>query len=183
MNVKSLSIEGLLILEPSVFTDHRGYFMEPFNQQRFQEATGLEVNFVQDNESGSLANTMRGLHFQIPPAQQGKLVRVCHGAVLDIAVDLRTDSPTFGQHQSVILSAKNRLQFWIPPGFAHGFLTLEDQTIFSYKCTGFYNKECERNLLWNDPDLGIDWGNEEPVISDKDAEATPWQSFESPFTL
>jgi dTDP-4-dehydrorhamnose 3,5-epimerase len=110
-------------------------------------------------------------------------VRVCHGAVLDIAVDLRTDSPTFGQHQSVILSAKNKLQFWIPPGFAHGFLTLEDQTVFSYKCTGFYNKECERNLLWNDPGLGIDWGNEDPVISDKDAEATPWQSFESPFTL
>lgn len=183
MNVRSLSIEGLLVLEPSVFTDHRGYFIEPFNQNVFKEATGLDVTFVQDNESGSIKHTMRGLHFQVPPAEQGKLVRVCRGAVLDIAVDLRTDSPTFGQHQSVILSAQNKLQFWIPPGFAHGFLTLEDDTIFTYKCTGFYNKECERSLLWDDPDLGIDWGIEAPVISEKDAKATPWQSFESPFTL
>ena len=183
MKVRSVSIEGLLIIEPRVFEDDRGYFMEPFNERTFKEATGLSVDFVQDNESGSVDNTLRGLHFQVPPAQQGKLVRASRGAVLDVAVDLRVDSPTFGQHKAVVLSAENKLQFWIPPGFAHGFLTLEENTIFNYKCTGFYSQENEVSLRWDDPDLGIDWGIENPVISEKDRNAPLWSSFDSPFTL
>lgn len=182
MTVHSTPIEGLLLIEPSVFRDERGYFFECFNAQRFQEATGLEVNFVQDNESCSGANTLRGLHFQVPPADQGKLVRVTRGVALDVAVDLRKGSPTFGQHHSVLLSAANKLQFWVPPGFAHGFLTLEDDTIFSYKCSGYYNKEAERSLKWDDPDLGIDWGIDSPVVSEKDASAGAFAAFDSPFT-
>jgi dTDP-4-dehydrorhamnose 3,5-epimerase len=181
MTIHSTPIDGLLIIEPSVFRDDRGYFFESFNAESFKEATGLDTAFVQDNESGSAAHTLRGLHFQVPPAEQGKLVRVTKGAALDVAVDLRKGSPTFGQHHSVLLSAANKVQFWIPPGFAHGFLTLEDDTIFSYKCTGFYNKDAERTLKWDDPDLGIDWGVEEPIVSAKDAAAGAFNDFESPF--
>ncbi|WP_306639520.1 dTDP-4-dehydrorhamnose 3,5-epimerase [Sanyastnella coralliicola] len=181
MKVSSTPIEGLLVIEPSVFRDDRGYFFEPFNDRRFHEATGLDVTFVQDNESLSKAYTVRGLHFQEPPVPQGKLVRVSRGKAFDVAVDLRKESPTFGQHHMVLLSEENKLQFWIPPGFAHGFLTLEDDTVFSYKCTGYYAPECERTLRWNDPILAIDWGVEEPLISEKDADAPGWTEYESPF--
>lgn len=181
MTISSTPIDGLLVIEPRVFSDDRGYFFEPYNEQRFQEATGLALNFVQDNESMSDAYTVRGLHFQEPPAPQGKLVRVSSGSALDVAVDLRRDSATFGQYHMVLLSAERKNQFWIPEGFAHGFLTLEDRTIFSYKCTGYYAPECERTLRWDDPDLDIDWGVENPIISPKDAEAGLWKDYESPF--
>lgn len=182
MIIHSTPIEGLLIVEPDVFSDDRGYFMESFNARRFEEHTGIALQFVQDNESGSVKHTLRGLHFQAPPYEQGKLVRISKGAALDVAVDIRKESPTFGQHHSVVLSADNKLQFWIPPGFAHGFLTLEDDTVFTYKCTGYYHKGSEYALRWNDPDLGIDWGIEDPILSPKDSEAPLFATFESPFT-
>lgn len=181
MIVHSTAIDGVLVLEPEVYTDERGYFFEPFNAKRFASLTGVRVGFVQDNESQSNAGTLRGLHFQRPPYEQGKLVRVVHGAVLDVAVDLRVGSPTFGQHASVVLSAANRLQLWIPPGFAHGFLALENASIVSYKCSGYYNREAELGLRWDDPDLGIDWGVEQPLLSAKDAAAPLFAEFDSPF--
>ncbi len=182
MTIHSTPIEGLLIIEPAVFSDDRGFFMESFNVRRFEEHTGLRPSFVQDNESGSVKHTLRGLHFQVPPHDQGKLVRVSRGAALDVAVDLRIGSPTFGQHHSVMLSASNKLQYWIPPGFAHGFLTLEDDTLFTYKCTAYYHKASDWALRWNDPSLGIDWGIADPLLSDKDREAPLFADFESPFT-
>lgn len=181
MKVTSLPIEGLLIIEPDVYADSRGYFFEPYNERRFREHTGLELKFVQDNESYSGANTLRGLHFQVPPSPMGKLVRVTRGAALDVAVDIRKGSPTYGQHQSVLLSQENKKQFWVPPGFAHGFLTLEEPTVFSYKCTGFYDQPCDRALRWNDPDLGIDWGIDDPILSEKDLNAPFLKDFDSPF--
>lgn len=181
MTLRTTPLDGLLLIEPSVFTDDRGYFFEPFNAARFQSLTGLKVEFVQDNESMSHRHTLRGLHFQVPPAEQGKLVRVTRGAVLDVAVDLRNGSPTFGQHYAVELNEVNKLQLWIPPGFAHGLLTLDDQTIFSYKCTGYYSKENDRALKWNDPDLGIDWGVNDILISEKDRNAPYFNTFVTPF--
>lgn len=181
MEVKRTPIEGLLVIEPRVFDDDRGYFFETFNLEKFNEATGLRPDFVQDNESFSSANVMRGLHFQVPPKAQAKLVRVTRGSVLDVAVDLRKGSPTYGQHQGIKLSAENKKQFYIPEGFAHGFLTLEENTIFSYKCTDFYSNECEQALRWNDPELNIDWGDVDPVVSEKDRNAPLWSSFSSPF--
>ena len=167
MRIITTPIEGLLELEPAVFQDARGYFFESWNEQKFR-AAGLDFQFVQDNESCSEKGVLRGLHFQVAPHAQGKLVRVVRGAVLDVAVDIRPNSATYGQHHALVLSAENKKQFWIPPGFAHGFLTLEDNTIFAYKCTDYYHKDSERSLLWNDPALGIDWGNENPTLSDKD---------------
>lgn len=181
MTIHSTPIEGLLIIEPDVFSDERGFFMESFNINRFEKHTGIQPDFVQDNESGSVKHTLRGLHFQVPPHVQGKLVRVSHGAALDVAVDLRRGSPTFGQHHSVMLSASNKLQYWIPPGFAHGFLTLADNTLFTYKCTGYYEKTSEWALRWDDPELGIDWGIDNPLLSSKDREAPLFADFESPF--
>lgn len=183
MIVSSTGIEGLLLIEPTVHRDRRGYFFEPFNARKFQEATDLHPDFVQDNESMSDKGILRGLHFQVPPAAQGKLVRVTRGAVLDLVVDLRVGSPTFGRHLSVVLSEANKLQLWIPPGFAHGFLTLENHTIFSYKCTEYYTPACERVIAYNDPHLGIDWGVDDPIVSEKDAAGTPFAAFESPFTF
>lgn len=174
-------LEGLWILEPKVFGDHRGYFMESFQSEKFEAETGHKVNFVQDNESLSTKGVLRGLHFQKPPYAQGKLVRVISGAVLDVAVDIRKDSPTYGKHQSIVLTGENKTQFYIPPGFAHGFLTLEDNTLFSYKCTDFYHPESEGSLAWFDQDLGIEWGDIAPVISDKDKDAGSFASFTSPF--
>jgi dTDP-4-dehydrorhamnose 3,5-epimerase len=168
MKIVRSHIEGLLIIEPKVFTDDRGYFFESFNSLKFQEATGVSIDFVQDNESMSDKNVLRGLHFQIPPHAQDKLVRVVRGSVMDVAVDLRKDSPTFGEYEKVLLSAENKKQFFVPKGFAHGFVVLEDHTIFSYKCSEFYNRECERSLRWNDPTIGIDWEIENPTLSDKD---------------
>lgn len=181
MNIETTHIDGLLIIDPTVFEDERGLFFESFNEKRFASKTGLtDVEFVQDNQSESKANVLRGLHFQAPPHQQGKLVRVVKGKVLDVAVDIRKTSPTYGEYHSVILSDSNKKMFWIPPGFAHGFLTIEP-SIFCYKCAGYYNKESEGSLLWNDRDLNIDWGISNPLLSEKDSQAPKFKNFESPF--
>ena len=174
-------IEGLLMVRPQVHADDRGQFVETWNQRRFDEAVGREVRFVQSNQSRSQKHVLRGLHFQAPPNGQGKLVRVSQGLALDVAVDLRKDSPTFGQHWAVELSPGNGIQFWIPEGFAHGFLALEEDTVFEYMCTEFYAPQSEQSLLWNDPLLGIDWGVEAPRVSDKDAAASSFEAFDSPF--
>lgn len=174
-------IEGLLLIEPRVFEDQRGYFFESFNAQSWQEFTDEAPTFVQDNESMSQKGVLRGLHFQKPPFAQGKLVRVTQGAVLDVAVDLRKGSPTYGQHHKVLLSAQNKLLFYIPPGFAHGFVALEDNTQFNYKCTNYYNKESEGCINWKDQTLNIDWGVIDPIISEKDQICEDFISFVTPF--
>lgn len=167
MEIRDTPIAGLKIVQPKVWGDARGHFFESYSEAAFKEA-GLPTDFVQDNQSLSAKGILRGLHFQKPPYAQGKLVRVIKGAVLDVVVDLRSSSPTYGQHHSIELNEDNKTMFWVPPGFAHGFLTLADDTIFVYKVTGLYNKESEGGLLWNDPALGIDWGIENPLLSDKD---------------
>ncbi|MDD2989150.1 MAG: dTDP-4-dehydrorhamnose 3,5-epimerase [Zoogloea sp.] len=168
MNVVQTAIPGLLILEPKVFGDSRGFFMESFNARAFQEATGLEVNFVQDNHSRSGKGVLRGLHYQIEQAQ-GKLVRVVRGSVLDVAVDLRKASPTFGKWEGVELSEENSRQLWIPPGFAHGFLVTSEWADFLYKTTDYYAPQFERSLAWNDPTVGVVWPlTGEPQLSAKD---------------
>lgn len=181
MEIIQTKIPDLLILKPRVFADARGYFFESYNKELFLK-NSIDQNFVQDNESKSSKGVLRGLHFQRPPFTQGKLVRVIKGAVLDVAVDLRKNSPTYGQWETIELTEENKLMYWVPPGFAHGFLTLEDDTIFSYKCTSVYNKESEGSLLWNDPDLNINWGKSiSPLLSDKDKEAPLFKNFDSPF--
>lgn len=181
MNIIKPEIEGLLIITPRVFEDERGAFMESFNKQKFNEAVGREVNFVQDNQSVSKKGVLRGLHFQSPPFAQGKLVRVIKGAVIDVAVDIRKNSPTYGDYVAVELTAKNNEQFWIPEGFAHGFVALEDETTFLYKCTNYYAPQSEGTLLWNDPTLNIDWGISNPIISEKDAIGQEFSNFVSDF--
>ena len=181
MNIIKPDIEGLLILTPRVFEDERGAFMESFNKQKFNEAVGREVNFVQDNQSVSKKGVLRGLHFQSPPFAQGKLVRVIKGSVIDIAVDIRKNSPTYGDYVAVELTAENNEQFWIPEGFAHGFVALEDETTFLYKCTNYYAPQSEGTLLWNDPTLNIDWGISDPIISEKDAIGQEFSNFVSDF--
>ncbi len=156
MNIIQTGIEGLLIIEPKVFGDERGYFFESYSERDFTEAVG-PVKFVQDNESKSRYGVLRGLHFQKEPYAQAKLVRVVSGAVLDVAVDLRKGSPTFGQHFSVELTGENHRQFFIPKGFAHGFCVLSEEVVFQYKCDEFYHPEAEGGIAWNDPDLAIDW--------------------------
>ena len=164
------AIPGVLIIEPKVFGDDRGFFFESFNAERFREVTGLNVEFVQDNHSKSQKNVLRGLHYQIAPKAQGKLVRVVHGAVFDVAVDIRKDSKTYGMWAGELLSAENKRQLWIPPGLAHGFLTLTETAEFLYKTTDYYSPEHERCIAWNDPDLAIDWQlTDEPLLSAKDA--------------
>ena len=180
MEVTETGIEGLLVIKPKVFGDERGYFFESYHVQSFQKI-GIEADFMQDNESLSAKGVLRGLHFQQPPFAQGKLVRVITGKVLDVAVDIRKNSPTYGEHYMVELSADNKLLFWIPPGFAHGFIALEDHTIFSYKCTNVYSKESEGCIVWNDPDLAINWGYAEPLVSAKDKEGAGFKEFISPF--
>jgi len=180
MEILETGIADLLIVKPMVFEDHRGYFFESYNKEKFLQK-GIDQNFVQDNESKSMKNVLRGLHFQAPPFAQGKLVRVMKGAVLDVAVDIRKNSPTYGKWASIVLSESNKWMYWVPPGFAHGFVTLEDHTVFFYKCTNVYNKSSEGSIRWNDPDLGIDWGLAEPVLSDKDREAPLFRDFVSPF--
>ena len=167
MKVERLGIEGLLVLTPEVFCDSRGYFFETFNQAKYAELGIAEV-FVQDNESESASSVLRGLHFQAPPFAQGKLVRVIAGRVVDVAVDIRVGSPTFGKYAPVELSAENKKQFWIPAGFAHGFVALEAGTIFAYKVTAPYSQECDGGILWNDPALNIQWPIPKPIISEKD---------------
>jgi len=180
MEIIKTPLEGLLILKPAVFEDKRGYFFESFNQEKFLQA-GIDVKFLQDNESKSRKGVLRGLHFQNPPYAQGKLVRVMRGSVLDVAVDIRSLSPTYGKWASIVLSGQNKWMYWIPPGFAHGFVTLEDETIFFYKCTNVYNKPAEGSILWNDPDLNIDWGVNAPIISEKDKTGPGFRDFISQF--
>ncbi len=180
MEVIETKIKGLLIIKPKVFADTRGYFFESYNEDVFKQ-NGINVHFVQDNQSLSNAGVLRGLHFQAPPHDQGKLVRVINGAVLDIAVDIRKNSATYGQHVAIELNEENKTMFYIPSGFAHGFLTLRDNTIFSYKCTNLYNKASEGCILWNDRDLNINWNIQNPILSDKDLIGTPFKDFSSPF--
>jgi dTDP-4-dehydrorhamnose 3,5-epimerase len=168
MNVIPTHIPDVLILEPRIFGDDRGFFFESYNEKSFAEKTGISPKFVQDNHSLSLKNVLRGLHYQIQETQ-GKLVRVISGEVLDIAVDIRRSSPTFGQWASCLLSGKNKRQFWVPEGFAHGFVVLSDSAEFLYKTTNYYAPQYDRVILWNDPDLGVDWQLKgEPILSDKD---------------
>jgi len=180
MEVTQFDISGPLLIKPRVFYDERGYFYESYNQQVFN-TIGITDHFVQDNQSSSLKNVLRGLHFQHPPFDQGKLVRVLSGSVLDVAVDIRKHSPTYGKHLKVELSAKNQFLFWIPPGFAHGFISLEEDTIFLYKCTKLYDKQSESGILWNDPALNIDWGCNRPIVSSKDQELPLFNLVESRF--
>ena len=180
MEVIETKINGLFIINPKVFADTRGYFFESFNESVFKQH-GLNHNFVQDNQSLSNSGVLRGLHFQAPPFDQGKLVRVITGAVLDVAVDIRKNSPTYGNYISIELNEENKTMFFIPPGFAHGFLTLKDNTIFSYKCTNLYNKDSEGTVLWNDKDLNINWNINNPILSAKDLIGTPLKDFVSPF--
>jgi dTDP-4-dehydrorhamnose 3,5-epimerase len=180
MEISKTHLEGLLVIKPRVFGDDRGYFFESWSKQSFTEV-GLNLDFLQDNQSLSGKEVLRGLHFQNPPYAQGKLVRVIKGAVLDVAVDIRKDSPTYGQYFSVELSETNKNIFWIPPGFAHGFVTIEDNTIVTYKCTEVYNKESEGALLWNDKDLNINWEVNDPLVSEKDLAAGKFKDFVSKF--
>lgn len=180
MEIVETHIKGLLIIKPKVFEDARGYFFESYNESVFKKA-GIDAHFKQDNQSLSHTGVLRGLHFQTPPHAQGKLVRVITGAVLDIAVDIRKNSPTYGQHVTLELTEENKTMFYIPHGFAHGFATLRDNTIFSYKCTDVYNKESEGCVLWNDANLNINWNIKNPLLSDKDLLGTPFDKFESPF--
>jgi dTDP-4-dehydrorhamnose 3,5-epimerase len=168
MNVIPTHIPDLLIIEPRIFGDDRGFFFESYNEKSFAEKTGISPKFVQDNHSLSTKNVLRGLHYQIQETQ-GKLVRVISGEVLDIAVDIRRSSPTFGQWASCLLSGENKRQFWVPEGFAHGFVVLSDSAEFLYKTTNYYAPQYDRVILWNDPDLGVDWQLKgEPILSDKD---------------
>lgn len=162
-----LKIDGLFVIEPKVFNDDRGYFFESYNKKEFEQ-NGIFVDFVQDNESHSIKNVVRGLHFQKPPFAQDKLIMVNQGKVMDIAVDLRPNSPTFGQFEMVELSSENKKMFLIPKGFAHGFVALSDTVDFQYKCSNFYNKESEGGIVWNDPDLNIPWNISNPIVSEKD---------------
>lgn len=170
MNFISTPLEGCYIIEPKIINDGRGYFMESFNEHTFSKATGQHVHFVQDNQSYSAKGVLRGLHYQTGEHAQAKLVRVLTGEVLDVAVDIRPDSPTFGQHVAVLLSGENQRQFFVPRGFAHGFLVLSESAVFFYKCDNFYNKESEGGIQYNDPALGIDWNfpQHELIISEKD---------------
>lgn len=171
MKVTSTRIPDVLLIEPKIFGDDRGFFYESFNQQSFNQATQLNLGFVQDNHSKSSQGVLRGLHFQLSPKAQGKLVRVVQGEVFDVAVDLRKDSKTYAQWVGEILSAENKKQLWIPPGFAHGFLTLSETAEFLYKTTDYYSPEHERCILWNDPEIGIKWPlTGEPLLSAKDAQ-------------
>lgn len=174
MKVTPLSITGVFLIEPEVFGDDRGFFFESFNQEKFEDVIGKKVNFVQDNHSKSIKGVLRGLHYQLPPKAQGKLVRVTQGEVFDIAVDIRKSSPTFGKWIGEILSASNKKQIWIPEGFAHGFLTLSDTAEFLYKTTDFYSNEHERAIRWNDETIGIKWPANDISLSLKDESA---QSF------
>lgn len=179
MNVKDTAIEDVKIIEPQVFGDERGYFYESFNAKLFAEMTGVEVDFLQDNHSKSSKGVLRGLHYQLPPMAQGKLVRVVSGEVFDVAVDIRRQSKTFGQWVGVILSAENKRQFWIPEGFAHGFLTLSDTAEFLYKTTNYYSKQHERSIIWNDTDLNISWPNRQDIkLSLKDSESDRFKNAE-----
>lgn len=175
-------INGLLVIEPDVYFDDRGYFFESFNKRNL-ENLGLTYNFVQDNISKSKKGTIRGLHYQVGEFAQGKLCQVLYGEVLDVAVDIRFGSKTFGNYFSIILSGNNHKQFWIPPGFAHGFSVLSEEAIFYYKCTNYYNKNSERAIKFNDSSLNIDWKVEAPLVSPKDLQATLFEKIDKDFKV
>ena len=180
MEILETNLKGVLLIKPRVFEDARGYFFESYNREVFLKA-GLDLDFVQDNQSLSQKGVLRGLHFQNPPFAQGKLVRVINGSVFDVAVDIRKGSPTYGQWFGQELTAKNKWMMYIPPGFAHGFATLEDNTVFVYKCTNVYHKASEDCILWNDPDLNINWQISDPVLSEKDLQGKLLKDFQSKF--
>jgi dTDP-4-dehydrorhamnose 3,5-epimerase len=171
MRIEKTAFRDLLIIHPRVFPDQRGYFFESFNENSFADATGLNLRFVQDNESRSSRGVLRGLHYQISPYAQSKLVRVVQGEVLDVVLDIRPDSPTYGEHFSIKLSGENKIQLFVPKGFAHGYAVLSEFAVFSYKCDTFYNKDHEAGIMYNDPSLDIDWmiPEKEQLISEKDA--------------
>ena len=183
MRVVEKALNEILVIEPKVFNDARGLFFESFNNNLFNEIVGKEINFSQDNHSLSSINVIRGLHLQAPPFEQGKLVRVSYGKVYDIVVDVRFGSSTYGQHFGVELNDENKLMLWIPPGFAHGFSVLQNNSVFLYKCTNSYNKTAEMTLLYNDPDLGIDWKVNSPIVSEKDMIGVRLNDFKSPFKI
>jgi dTDP-4-dehydrorhamnose 3,5-epimerase len=178
MTIQNLEIPDVKIFIPEVFRDERGYFFEAFREDVLSEA-GIHADFVQDNHSFSMKGVLRGLHFQLPPFEQGKLVRVIRGAVIDVAVDLRKDSPYFGKCVSHLLSSENNIQMWVPPGFAHGFISLEEENYFYYKCTAYYNSESERIIIWNDPDLNINWQNSHPLISERDSRGSRFSELQN----
>jgi dTDP-4-dehydrorhamnose 3,5-epimerase len=182
MKFTETSIKGLIIIEPQIFKDGRGYFFESYSKTKFASA-GINIDFVQDNQSFSQKGTVRGLHAQSAPHAQAKLVRVIQGRVLDVAVDVRKGSPTYGKYEAIELNADNQLQFLIPQGFLHGFATLEDDTIFAYKVNNYYSKECEVGVKWNDPTLAINWGiaDQDALISPKDELLPGFGEFVSPF--
>ncbi|MDG1720094.1 MAG: dTDP-4-dehydrorhamnose 3,5-epimerase [Bacteroidia bacterium] len=180
MNVSTTNIDGLLIIKPTIYGDERGHFFESYREDSMK-SHGIASNFVQDNQSLSSKGILRGLHFQREPYSQGKLVRVIKGSILDVAVDIRHKSPTYGHHFSIELNEENKTMFYIPSGFAHGFLTLEDNTVFAYKCTNYYNKVSEGSILWNSKSLNINWGIDNPILSAKDLIAPDFEDFRSPF--
>ena len=181
MEVKKTKINGVFLIKPRVFNDNRGHFFESFNSKKFNEATGLDVQFVQDNQSLSRKNVLRGLHFQHPPFAQAKLVSVIKGEVLDVVVDIRKESDTYGEYIAENLNEENHHQLFIPEGMAHGFLTLKDDTIFSYKCSNYYDQGSDDGIIWNDSNLKIDWKIKNPLVSEKDQLAQNFTSFVSPF--
>lgn len=180
MKFVKTGFKDLTEIYPKVFKDDRGLFFESWNKNVFTEH-GINYEFKQDNQSISQKNVLRGLHFQVPPHEQGKLVRVASGKALDVVVDLRKNETTYGKHHKVILSAEENNMLWVPPGFAHAFLALENNTIFVYKCSGLYNKESERIIKWDDDYLDIDWGVESPIVSEKDKEGVCFSDYRSPF--
>ncbi len=180
MKVSKTNIEGLLLIEPDLFSDDRGYFFESYRKEKYAEI-GLDINFVQDNISQSKKGTLRGLHYQVGDKAQGKLCQVISGKVLDVAVDIRFGSPTFGKHYAHVLNSEKKMQIWIPAGLAHGFSVLSDEAIFSYKCTNYYSKDHERSILYNDPDLNIDWQVKNPVVSAKDLKAKKFNEIDKDF--
>lgn len=179
MIIETTFIQDLLLLTPRVYADDRGYFMESYNQRKISKM--IKDDFVQDNESMSKKDVLRGLHLQLPPFAQAKLIRVIKGSILDVAVDLRRGSETYGMHFKHVLSGDNKKQLYVPKGFAHGFLTLDDDTLINYKCSAYYNAESEMSILWNDPDLNIDWGINDPILAEKDRLAKKFITFENPF--
>jgi dTDP-4-dehydrorhamnose 3,5-epimerase len=180
LNFEKTFIEGLIVVKPDIMTDERGFFLESFNKKKYEDG-GINFTFVQDNLSKSVKGTIRGLHYQVGEFSQGKLCSVVAGKVLDVAVDIRFGSPTFGKYFSIQLNDDIKNQLWIPPGFAHGFSVLSETAVFSYKCTALYNKQSERAILFNDPALNIDWNTEKPIISEKDLMAKSFKEIEKDF--
>lgn len=177
MDFQELSLPGLILITPKVFEDERGFFLERYNQRVFRELGGIEIDFIQDNHSRSTQHVLRGLHFQVPPFAQDKLVWVVQGEVYDVALDLRRDSPTFGRWQGVTLSAANRQMLLVPKGFAHAFLVLSETVDFLYKASQYYSHEYDRGILWNDPTVGVTWPVDHPILSAKDQRQPTWEAF------